>query len=65
MLKIINKNTFEVVMGIMTIAAAFYLAVITYILPLPENALKRLEEVSLGIMDVLLACVTWLASFLP
>jgi len=65
MLKTITKNMFDVVAGLTIIAVVFYLAVITYILPLPENALKRLEEVSLGIMDVLLACVTWLASFLP
>ena len=65
MLKTISKNMFDVVAGLTIIAVVFYLAVITYIVPLPENALKRLEEVSLGIMDVLVACVAWLVSFLP
>jgi hypothetical protein len=65
MLKIINKNTFEVVMGIMTIAAAFYLAVITRIVPLPENVLTRVGEFAANVMSVLIACGAWLTSFLP
>ena len=65
MLKTISQHMFDAVAGLMIIAVVFYLAVITYIVPLPENALPRLEEVSLDIMDVLVACVTWLASFLP
>ena len=44
---------------------SFTLGVITYMVPLPENALKRLDEVSLDIMNVLIACVAWLVSFLP
>lgn len=64
MLKSITKNMFDVVAGLTIIAVVFYLAVITYIVPLPENALKRLDIVSLDIMNILIAGVTWLASFL-
>ncbi len=65
MLRTITKNMLDAIAGLTIIAAVFYLAAITHIVPLPENALKRLAEVSLGIMDVLFACVAWLASFLP
>ena len=65
MLRTITKNMFDVVVGLTIIAAVFYLAVITHIVPLPENALERLAEVSIDIMDVVVACGAWLASFLP
>ncbi len=65
MLRTIKKNTFDVVAGFVIIAVVVYLAAITYIMPLPENAMKRLNEFSLNVMDVLLACVVWLTSFLP
>jgi hypothetical protein len=65
MLRTITKNMFDAVAGLTVIAAVFYLAAITHIVPLPETALKRLAEISLDIMDVLFACGVWLASFLP
>jgi len=65
MLKTITKNVFDVVAGLTMIAAVFYLAAITHIVPVPENTLKRLGEISVNIMDVLVACVSWLANFLP
>ena len=55
---------FDVVMGLMIIMSVFYLAAITHIMPLPENALTRISELSSDVMDVLLACITWLISFL-
>jgi hypothetical protein len=64
MLRTITKNMFDAVAALTMIAAIFYLAAITHIVPLPESALKGLSEVSLAIMDVLLTCVAWLASFL-
>ena len=60
MLKTIKKNTFDVVVGFMIIAAVFYLAVITHIMPVPENALERLGKFSTNAMDVLVACFAWL-----
>jgi len=65
MLKSITKNKFDVVAGVTIIAAGFYLAAITHIVPLPENALKLISEVSLDVMNILVASVTWLVSFLP
>jgi hypothetical protein len=65
MLRTTTKNMFDAVAGLMIIAAVFYLSAITHIVPLPENVLKRLGEVSFDIMDVLFACGAWLASFLP
>ena len=64
MLKTINQNMFDVVAGLMIIVTVFYLAVITHIVPLPENALTRIAEISLKIMGVLIACGAWLISFL-
>ena len=40
MLKTITKNVFDVVAGLTMIAAVFYLAAITHIVPVPENTLK-------------------------
>ncbi len=40
MLKTITRNMFNVVAGVTIIAAVFYLAAITHILPLPESALE-------------------------
>jgi hypothetical protein len=65
MLKTIKKNTFDVVAGLVIIALVFYLAVITYIMPVPENVLIRINEIATDVIDVLVACVTWLISFLP
>ena len=62
MLKTITKNIFDVFAGFMIIAVVFYLAAITHIMPLPENVLSRISEVSLAVMGVLLVCVTWLIS---
>jgi len=64
MLKTISQNMFDVVVGFVVIATVFYLAVITRIVPLPENALTRITEISLKIMDVLVACGAWLISLL-
>ena len=60
MLKTITKNMFDGVTGLMIIAAVFYLAVITHIMPVPENALERLGKFSTNAMDVLVACFAWL-----
>jgi hypothetical protein len=40
MLKTITKNVFDVVAGLTMIAAVFYLAAITHIVPVPENTLQ-------------------------
>jgi hypothetical protein len=58
-LKTITKNMFDVVAGITMIAAVFYLAAITHILPLPESAVTRLSGFSSNVMDVLFACGSW------
>jgi hypothetical protein len=58
-LKTITKNMFDVVAGITMIAAVFYLAAITQVLPLPESALTRLNGFSSNVMDVLFACGSW------
>ena len=58
-MKTITRNIFDVFAGFMMIAVVFYLAAITHIMPLPENALSRLTEFSLKAMDVLLACSAW------
>jgi hypothetical protein len=65
MLRIITKNMFDVVAGVVLFASIFYLAVITHIMPLPENASERLGQFSVDLMDVLIACIAWLTSFLP
>jgi hypothetical protein len=65
MLKTITKKTFDVVAGLMLLAAVFYLAAITHIMPLPGNALERIGAFSTNLMDVLVACIAWLTSFLP
>ena len=41
MLKTITKNVFDVVAGLTMIAAVFYLAAITHIVPVPENTLSN------------------------
>jgi len=58
-LKTITKNMFDVVTGVTIIAAVFYLAAITHMLPLPESALTRLSGFSSNVMDVLFACGSW------
>ena len=58
-LKTVTKNMFDVVAGVMIIAAVFYLAAITHMLPLPESALTRLSGFSSNVMDVLFACGSW------
>jgi hypothetical protein len=65
MLKAVNKHIFDVVAGFAIVFAVFYLAAITHIMPLPENALTRLNEFSSSVMDILIAYVAWLISFLP
>jgi hypothetical protein len=60
MLTTIRKNTFDVVVGLMIIAAVFYLAAVTHIVPVPENALNRIDEIATVVMAVLVACVAWL-----
>ena len=57
-LKTITKNMFDVVAGVTIIAAVFYLAAITHVLPLPE-ALTRLSGFSLNVMDVLFVLGSW------
>ena len=57
--KTITKNMFDVVTGVTIIAAVFYLAAITHMLPLPESALTRLSGFSSNVMDVLFACGSW------
>ena len=65
MLRTIRENMFNAAAGLTIIAAVFYLAAITHIVPLPGSALQRLGEFSTNLMDVLVACVAWLTSFLP
>lgn len=65
MLKTIKKNMFDLVMSVMIIATVFYLAAITQIMPLPENALTRINEFAANTMNVLIVCGAWLISFLP
>ena len=57
MLRTITK--FDAVAGVLIIAAVFYLAAITHILPLPESALTRLSGFSSNVMDVLFAGGSW------
>ena len=61
MLRTITKHMFDAVAALTIIATIFYLAAIAHIVPLPGNALKRLGEVSVDIMNVLFACGAWLA----
>jgi hypothetical protein len=65
MLKTISQHMFDAVAGLMIIAVVFYLAAILHIMPVPENALNRIGEIATDVMDVLVACGTWLISFLP
>ena len=62
MLKTISKNGVDVILCLTMVVTVFYLAAITHIMPLPENVLSRISEVSLFVMDVLLVSVTWLVS---
>jgi hypothetical protein len=57
--KTITKNLFDVVAGVTIIAAVVYLAAITHILPLSENALRRLNGFAVNVMDVLFAGGSW------
>ena len=61
-MKIISKTGVDVIFCLTMVVAVFYLAAITHLMPLPENVLSRISEVSLAIMDVLLVFVTWLIS---
>ena len=61
-MKTISKAGFDAVAALTMIVTVFYLAAITHIMPLPENVLSRIGEVSLTVMGVLLVCVTWLIS---
>jgi hypothetical protein len=62
MLKTISKTGVDVILCLTMVVIVFYLAAITHIMPLPENVLRRISEVSLFVMDVLLVSVTWLIS---
>jgi len=59
MLKTVTKNMFDVVASLTMVAAVFYLAAITHIVPLPESALTRISEFSLNVMGVMFACGAW------
>ena len=59
MLKTVTKNMFDVVASLTMVAAVFYLAAITHIVPLPESALTRISEFSLNVMNVLFAGGSW------
>ena len=59
MLKTISKTGVDVILCLTMVGTVFYLAAITHIMPLPENAFSRLNEFSLKAMDVLLACSAW------
>ena len=61
-MKTISKTGVDVILCLTMVVTVFYLAAITHIMPLPENVLSRISEVSLAIMDVLLVFVTWLIS---
>jgi len=50
---------FDVVASLTMVAAVFYLAAITHIVPLPESALTRISEFSLNVMNVLFAGGSW------
>jgi hypothetical protein len=65
MLKTITNSIFDVVAGLTMIVTVFYLAVITYIIPMPESVLSRVTEFASAFMNVLVTCVAWLISFLP
>jgi hypothetical protein len=49
----------------MIIAVVFYLAAVTHIMPVPENALNHINEIATDVMNVLIICGAWLISFLP
>jgi len=63
MLKTVTKNMFDVVASLTMVAAVFYLAAITHIVPLPESALTRISEFSLNVMNVLFAGGSWVIRF--
>jgi hypothetical protein len=46
MLKTISKTGVDVIICLTMVVTVFYLAVITHIMPLPENVLSRISEVS-------------------
>jgi len=48
-------TSFDAFACLVMIAAIFYLAAITHILPLPESALTRLSRFSISVVDVLYA----------
>jgi len=52
-------TSFDAFACLVMIAAVFYLAAITHILPLPESALTRLSRFSISVVDVLYACGSW------
>ena len=62
MLKTISKTGVDVILCLTMVVTVFYLAAITHIMPLPENVLSRISEVSLVVWDVLLVGVVWLIS---
>ena len=62
MLKTISKTGVDAILCLTMVVIVFYLAAITHIMPLPENVLSRISEVSLVVWDVLLVSVVWLIS---
>jgi hypothetical protein len=64
MFKTITNNMFNAVAALTIVAAVCYLAAITHIMPLPENASRRLSEISIGIMDILFAGGSWVIRLL-
>ena len=59
MLKTITKNMFDIIAGLTTIVAVFYLAAITHILPLSESAVTRVNGFAVNVVDVLFAGGSW------
>lgn len=64
MFKTITNNMFNAVAALTIVATICYLAAITHIMPLPENASRRLSEISIGIMDILFAGGSWVIRLL-
>jgi len=59
MLKTVTKNIFDAFAVFTMIVTVFYLAAVTHVMPLPENALRRLGEFSLSVMGVLYTGGSW------
>jgi hypothetical protein len=64
MWKNIGDAIFDVAVGLTALVLLFYLGAITHILPLPENALGRINEFTTAAAPVMLACGAWVNSLL-